>query len=166
MIRHFDFDPSFGINARHQSIFTRRDTLEKRAVEADTNVILAVTEERQIAGFGVFGPPAIDDRWSQMQPGVIMEIEVVVPEEFMGDVNGDLNSRRGRIMGMEPAGPGRQKIRAQVPEAEVLRYSTDLRSMTGGRGSYSQTFGHYEEMPEHAAQQVIAAYEKEKAADD
>jgi elongation factor G len=92
----------------------------------------------------------------------IVEIEVVLPEEFMGDVNGDLNSRRGRIMGMEPAGPGRQVIRAQVPEGEVLRYSTDLRSMTGGRGNYSQKFSHYEEVPEHVAQQIVAAYEKEK----
>ncbi|MCP4638944.1 MAG: elongation factor G [bacterium] len=92
----------------------------------------------------------------------IMEIEVLVPEEFMGDVNGDLNSRRGRILGMEPAGPGRQMIRASVPEAEVLRYSTDLRSMTGGRGSYTMTFARYDEVPEHVAQQVIAAYEAAK----
>ncbi len=96
----------------------------------------------------------------------IVELEVVVPDEFMGDVNGDLNSRRGRIMGMEPAGPGRQMVRAQVPEAEILRYSTDLRSMTGGRGSYAQRFSHYEEVPEHVAQQIIAAYEKQKAEGD
>ncbi|HPK00500.1 MAG TPA: elongation factor G [Candidatus Hydrogenedentes bacterium] len=93
----------------------------------------------------------------------IVVLEVVVPDEFMGDVNGDLNSRRGRIMGMEPAGPGRQMVRAQVPEAEILRYSTDLRSMTGGRGSYRQRFDHYEEVPEHVAQQIIAAYEKARA---
>ncbi len=93
----------------------------------------------------------------------IVELEVVVPDEFMGDVNGDLNSRRGRIMGMEPAGPGRQMVRAQVPEAEILRYSTDLRSMTGGRGSYKQRFDHYEEVPEHVAQQIVAAYEKARA---
>jgi elongation factor G len=92
----------------------------------------------------------------------IMDIEVTIPDEFMGDINGDLNSRRGRIMGMEPAGPGRQCIKAQVPEAEVLRYSTDLRSMTGGRGSYRLTFSHYEEVPEHTAQTIIAAYEKQR----
>jgi elongation factor G len=95
----------------------------------------------------------------------IMLIEVTVPDEFMGDINGDLNSRRGRILGMEPAGPGRQRIRALVPEAEVLRYSTDLRSRTGGRGSYSLKFDHYDEVPEHVAQQVIAEYEKRKAAE-
>ncbi|GMU93827.1 MAG: elongation factor G [Candidatus Hydrogenedentota bacterium] len=95
----------------------------------------------------------------------IMQIEVTVPDEFMGDINGDLNSRRGRILGMEPAGPGRQRIRALVPEAEILRYSTDLRSRTGGRGSYSLKFDHYDEVPEHVAQQVIAEYEKRKAAE-
>ena len=93
----------------------------------------------------------------------IMEITVTVPEDFMGDITGDLNSRRGRILGMEPAGPGRQSIRANVPEAEVLRYSTDLRSMTGGRGTYTLKFSHYDEVPEHVAQGIIAAYEKERA---
>lgn len=95
----------------------------------------------------------------------IMEMEVVIPEEFMGDVNGDLNSRRGRILGMEPLGGGRQMIKASVPEAEVLRYSTELRSMTGGRGSYTLKFSHYDEVPEHAAQEIIAAYEKERQAE-
>jgi len=92
----------------------------------------------------------------------IMEITVTVPDEFMGDINGDLNSRRGRILGMEPAGGGRQRIRALVPEAEILRYSTELRSKTGGRGSYSLSFAHYAEVPEHIAQQIIAAYEAQK----
>lgn len=93
----------------------------------------------------------------------IMEIEVVVPEEFMGDITGDLNSRRGRILGMEPAGPRRQRIRAHVPEAEVLRYSADLRSLTGGRGSYSLKFSHYDEVPDHVARTLIAEYERARA---
>ena len=93
----------------------------------------------------------------------IMVIAVTVPDEFMGDITGDLNSRRGRILGMDPAGPGRQCIRANVPEAEVLRYSTELRSRTGGRGSYALKFSHYDEMPEHVAQGIVAAYEKERA---
>ncbi len=94
----------------------------------------------------------------------IMEIAVTVPEDYMGDITGDLNSRRGRILGMESGGPGRQVIRANVPEAEILRYSTDLRSMTGGRGSHELKFAHYDEVPEHAAQGLIAAYEKARAA--
>lgn len=95
----------------------------------------------------------------------IVEISVKVPAEYMGDINGDLSSRRGRILGLESAGPGRDVIRAQVPEAEILRYSTDLRSMTGGRGSYETKFSHYDEVPEHVAQQLVAAYEKSRQGD-
>ncbi|HOS03465.1 MAG TPA: elongation factor G, partial [Candidatus Hydrogenedentes bacterium] len=94
----------------------------------------------------------------------VMEIQVTIPEEFMGDINGDLNSRRGRILGMEQIGGGRQLIRALVPESEVLRYSTDLRSKTGGRGTYSLKFDHYEEVPEHIAQGLVAEYERARAA--
>jgi elongation factor G len=94
----------------------------------------------------------------------IMEITVTIPDECMGDINGDLNGRRGRILGMEPAGPGRQTIRAIVPESEILRYSTDLRSKTGGRGSFELKFDHYEEVPEHVASGIIAEYEKRRAA--
>ncbi|MEX2015011.1 MAG: elongation factor G, partial [Candidatus Hydrogenedentales bacterium] len=94
----------------------------------------------------------------------IMEIAVTIPDTFMGDINGDLNSRRGRIIGMEPAGPGKQTIRALVPEAEILRYSTELRSLTQGKGRYALKFDHYDELPEHQAQQLISAYEKARAA--
>ncbi len=90
----------------------------------------------------------------------IMELEIVVPEEFMGDVIGDLNAKRGRVAGMEPIGGGRQRIKAQVPQSEVLRYSIDLRSIARGRGKFSAGFSHYEEVPAHAAQQVIADAEK------
>jgi elongation factor G len=94
----------------------------------------------------------------------VMEIAVTVPDDYMGDITGDLNSRRGRILGMEGGGLGRQTIRANVPEAEILRYSTDLRSMTGGRGTYELKFSHYDEVPEHVAQGLVAAYEKARAA--
>ncbi|HRI89075.1 MAG TPA: elongation factor G [Candidatus Hydrogenedentes bacterium] len=94
----------------------------------------------------------------------IMQIEITVPDDCMGDINGDLNSRRGRILGLESAGPGRQRIRAMVPEAEVLTYSTSLRSISGGRGSYSLKFDHYDEVPDHVAQPIIAEYEKKRAA--
>ncbi len=96
----------------------------------------------------------------------IMEIAVTVPEEYMGDINGDLNSRRGRILGMDAVGGGRQVIRALVPEAEILRYSTDLRSMTQGRGSYELKLSHYDEMPDHAAKDIIAAYEKSRVEEE
>ena len=96
----------------------------------------------------------------------IMEIAVTVPEEYMGDINGDLNSRRGRISGMDAIGGGRQVIRALVPEAEVLRYSTDLRSMTQGRGTYELKLDHYEEVPEHVAKEIVAAYEKSRVEEE
>jgi len=94
----------------------------------------------------------------------IMEITVTVPEDFMGDITGDLNSRRGRILGMEPVGGGLQQIRALVPESEILRYATDLRSMTGGRGTFDLKFSHYDEVPEFIAKDIIAAYEKSREA--
>jgi len=92
----------------------------------------------------------------------VMEMEIVVPEEFMGDVIGDLNGKRGRVAGMEPLGGGRQKIKAQVPQAEILRYSIDLRSIARGRGKFTAKFSHYEEVPAHVAQAVIAEAEKNR----
>jgi elongation factor G len=91
----------------------------------------------------------------------ILDVEVVVPDAYMGDIMGDLNSKRGRIQGMEPEG-GLQKIRAQVPMAEMFKYSIDLRSMTQGRGFFSMAFSHYEEVPHQAAEQVIAAVKAAK----
>jgi len=91
----------------------------------------------------------------------IMNVEVTVPEAFMGDIMGDLNSRRGRIQGVDSAG-ALQKIRAQVPMAEMFKYSIDLRSMTQGRGFFTMSFSHYEEVPPQVAEQVIAAARAEK----
>jgi elongation factor G len=89
----------------------------------------------------------------------VVDLEVIVPEAFTGDVMGDLNAKRGKIAGMEQVGGGRQRINAQVPQAEVARYVIDLRSMTGGRGAFSMTFSHYEELPQHLAQKVIDDYQ-------
>jgi elongation factor G len=93
----------------------------------------------------------------------VMSMEVVVPDDAMGDVIGDLNSRRGKVLGVDSK-PGGQVIRAQVPMAEVLKYSPDLRSMTSGRGSFTVAFSHYEEMPAHLADRVIKEAEAAKAA--
>ncbi len=90
-------------------------------------------------------------------------IEVVIPESYMGDIMGDLNSRRGRIMGMEGKGKN-QVIKAHVPLAELLSYVTNLRSLTQGRGSFKMTFDHYEEAPATIAQQLISEFEKAKEA--
>ncbi len=91
----------------------------------------------------------------------IHELEVLVPEEQMGDVLADLNGRRGRVLGMESTGAGYQRIKAHVPLAEIFRYATDLRSMTGGRGTFGSRFLNYEECPSHIAQKVIAAHEEQ-----
>jgi len=91
----------------------------------------------------------------------IMKMEIIVPEENMGDVMGDLNSRRGKILGVEAKGAN-QIIRAHVPMAEILKYAPDLRSMTGGRGTFTMEFSHYEEVPPHIAQKIIEQARKEK----
>jgi elongation factor G len=92
----------------------------------------------------------------------IVEVEVLVPESQTGDVIGDLNSKRGKVLGMESTGSGRARIRAQVPQAEMTRYSIDLRSITGGRGVFTMRFSHYEEVPAHLADKIIAEAQKEK----
>ncbi|ABQ25271.1 elongation factor G [Geotalea uraniireducens] len=85
----------------------------------------------------------------------IMAVEVVVPEDYMGDVIGDLNSRRGRIMGMESRA-GAQVVNSMVPLAQMFGYSTDLRSATQGRATYSMTFDHYEQVPKSVAEEIVA----------
>lgn len=94
-----------------------------------------------------------------------MKVEIEVPEDFMGDVIGDLSSRRGRIEGMEPiAGTGIQKIRSLVPLAEMFGYATDIRSKTQGRGTFSMEFAHYEPMPNNIAEPLIAKFKGQAAA--
>ena len=90
----------------------------------------------------------------------VVQLSVVVPDSFTGDIMGDLNSKRGKIQGMEQIGGGKQLINALVPQAEVARYVIDLRSMTGGRGAFTMTFSHYEEMPPQLASKVIEEYRK------
>jgi elongation factor G len=93
----------------------------------------------------------------------IMQIEVVVPDDCMGDVIGDLNSRRGRVLGVDPK-PSGQVIRAVVPMSEILKYAPDLRSMTGGRGSFTLEMKGYEELPAHLVDKVVKEAEAAKAA--
>ncbi|HZD80723.1 MAG TPA: elongation factor G [Actinomycetota bacterium] len=92
----------------------------------------------------------------------IVELEVVVPDDNTGDIMGDLNSKRAKIQGMESAGAGKQRVRALVPQAEVARYAIDLRSLTGGRGAFAMRFSHYEEVPSHLADRLVAESQKAK----
>jgi elongation factor G len=113
----------------------------------------------KIAGSMAFRKGFLDARPILLEP--IYTIEVKVPEDAMGDVMGDISSRRGKIAGMDAVGKY-QVIRAQVPLAELYRYATILRSKTGGRGVFTSTLSHYEEVPREIAEKVIAASEKNK----
>jgi len=116
----------------------------------------------QIAGSLALQKGVQDAHPIMLEP--IMNVEVTAPTDQTGDVIGDLNGRRGRIVGMEPTGES-AVVKAQVPMAEMLNFEPALRSMTGGRGAYSMEFSHYEEMPAFLAEKIIAAAkaEKEKA---
>ena len=98
----------------------------------------------------------------------IMKVEVITPDDTLGAVIGDLNSKRGKVQGVEPQAGGNQKINALVPMSEMLIYANQLTSLTSGRGLYSMEFSHYEELPSHLTQKIIAdreAQKKEKAED-
>jgi elongation factor G len=113
----------------------------------------------KIAGAGALKRGLAEGQPILLEP--IMNIEVTVPEDYTGDIIGDLNTKRARVQGMNP-GAGYNTIEAQVPQAEVLRYSIDLKSITQGRGSYKAKFSHYEEVPAHVAEKIIAARQAEK----
>ncbi len=108
--------------------------------------------------FKIAGSMAFREAAQRAEPRLlepVMRVEVVIPEEYMGDVLGDLNARRGRILGMENRA-GTQIVRALVPLAEMFGYATELRSRTQGRGSFTMHFSHYEEVPASVAEEVIA----------
>jgi elongation factor G len=114
--------------------------------------------------FKIAGSMAFKAAYEKADPVLlepIMEVEVSVPDEAVGAVNGDLNSRRGRLMGMEPRA-GMTAIKAEVPMAEILTYSQSLTSLTGGRGDYHMSFARYEEVPSHIAQKLIEQTKRER----
>ena len=90
----------------------------------------------------------------------IDEVTVLVPTEYMGDIIGKLNSKRGKVLGMDPKGKGQTEIKALIPASELYKYATDLRSQTQGRGSYSLKFSHYDPMPENLAKKIIDEHKK------
>ena len=114
--------------------------------------------------FKIAGSMAFKTAYEKADPVLlepIMALEATVPDDTVGAVNGDLNSRRGRLHGMEPSG-GMTTIKAEVPMSEVLTYSQSLTSMTGGRGDYSLSFLRYEEVPTHIAQKIVETARKEQ----
>jgi elongation factor G len=114
--------------------------------------------------FKIAGSMAFKQAYEQADPVLlepIMDVDVTVPDDTVGSVNGDLNSRRGRLQGMEPSG-GMTRIKAEVPMAEMLTYGQALTSMTGGRGDYHMQFLRYDEVPSHVAQKLIEESKKER----
>ncbi|HXY38648.1 MAG TPA: elongation factor G, partial [Vicinamibacteria bacterium] len=113
----------------------------------------------QIAGYFGFKEAFTMARPCLLEP--IHLVEIRIPDDCMGKVMGDLSSRRGRPQGMEPRGSA-QVIKAEVPLAEMLSYDAELTSMTGGRGSYHMEMDHYDEVPGHLQEKVIAAAKAER----
>jgi elongation factor G len=116
--------------------------------------------------FKIAGSLAFKSATSQARPILlepVLNVEVVVPESYTGDIISDFNGKRGRVQGMEPMPGGRQKIVAAVPQAEMLKYSIDLRSITRGRGRFSTELSHYEEVPAQIQQQIVERNKKESA---
>jgi len=107
----------------------------------------------QIAGAAGFRDAMANAQVALLEP--VMDLEVMVPDSNLGDIMGDLNAKRGRIQGTDAVG-ARQLVKAQVPMSEIARYAVDLRSMTGGQGTFRSTFSHYEEVPAHLADKLIA----------
>ena len=117
--------------------------------------------------FKIAGSVAMKQAMEQAGPVLlepIMQVTVTVPEDAVGDVIGDLNSRRGRPLGMEPSGAGMTEVKAEVPMAEMLSYAPDLRAITGGQGEFTMEFERYEEVPSHLANKVVEEARAEKEA--
>ncbi len=117
----------------------------------------------EIAGREAFKLAFQDAAPVMLEP--IMDVRVIVPEANMGDVLGDMNTRRARVQGMETE-RGKSVVTAQVPLAEMLRYATELRSLTGGRGIFTMSLSHYETVPQHVAQEIIEARKRELGKQD
>jgi elongation factor G len=108
--------------------------------------------------FEIAGTQALIKGIGQAQPSLlepIMRARIIVPDEYAGDVMGDLNSKRGRIQGMTPLGNGTSAVEVEVPQAEMLRYATELRSQSQGLGSFTMEFDHYEDVPQHMIERVV-----------
>jgi elongation factor G len=113
----------------------------------------------KIAGAGALKQGMLEARPILLEP--IVNMKITVPNDFTGDILSDLNTKRAHVMGMNPAG-GINVIDAEAPMAEVLRYATDLKSLTQGRGTYTMEFAQYKEVPAHITQKIIADRQAEK----
>jgi elongation factor G len=125
-------------------------------------------DSKEVA-FKIAGRNAFKDAVMKAKPVILepyVDMAITVPDSYLGSITGDLNSRRGRIMGMEAGAGGSQTIKVSVPLAEVAQYNTQLRSITGGQGSYTMVFSHYEPVPAHVQQHIIDTSTKIKHPED
>src|SRR5438034_198412 len=181
LVKLVDEDPIFGgsipQNFRPSVERGVRETMEQGVLTGnplvDIKVRLLDGSTHQVDGkdiaFKLAGAMAMRQAVMDAKPVLlepIMDVEVLVPERNMGDVISDLNGKRGKIAGMEPSADHMEKVKAQVPLSSMYRFPIDLRSITQGRGRYTMKFSHYEEVPAHAAQTVIAAYQKSKGGEE
>lgn len=146
-----------------------RDVLESGAIAGyrvqDVKVIVYdgkyhPVDSKDIA-FRIAGRNAFKDAIQKARPVLlepVVKMEITVPEQYMGDITGDLNGRRGRVMGMETLPGGMSQIHAEAPLAEVMTYNNQLRSVTSGQGSFIMEFSHYDPVPPHVQQKIVAAY--------
>jgi elongation factor G len=114
--------------------------------------------------FKIAARMAFRDAMSKAKPVLlepIMKVKITIPDHYMGDITGDLNHKRGRILGMDAAG-GMQVVNAEIPLSEMAKYATELRSMTQGRGLFEMEFSRYEQVPSIVANEIIAKYQAEK----
>jgi len=117
------------------------------------------------AAFKTAARKAFQDAFMHAKPVLlepVVNMEITIPSEFMGDVTGDINSRRGRIVGMDQGPGGIQILKVVVPLSEVMRYATELRSITGGRGAFTMELSHYDVVPQRIAEQIISQAKREE----
>jgi elongation factor G len=150
------------IDKMKDGILAGYPVVDVRAIACDGSFHAVDSSE---LAFKIAGSKAFKDAFLQASPVLlepIMNIEVTAPDDMTGAIMGDLNGKRARVQGMDAAPGGLQIIKAEIPAAELFTYSNELRSMTGGRGSFTLDFSHYEEVPMHLAQKVIDEARKEK----
>jgi elongation factor G len=154
-----------------------RDVIEHGAIAGYPMVDIRVSvydgkshpvDSKEVA-FRTAGRYAFVDAVQKAKPALlepIVNLEITIPSQFMGDITGDLNGRRGRILGMETLPGGMQLIKAQAPLSEVMLYNSQLRSVTGGQGSYTVEMSHYDPVPGNVQQQIIANAQKAKTGEE
>jgi len=144
------------IEAMHEGVIAGYQTVDLRVTLTDGSYHTVDSSEM---AFKIAGSMAIKKAVQEAKPVILeplMKTEITIPEESLGAIIGDLNSKRGKVQGVEPQAGGNQKINALVPMAEMLTYANQLHGLTSGRGLYSMEFSHYDEIPSHLAQKIIA----------